>query len=90
VSNFEQNNRGVLFMEKKRSDKSPDWKGRIMIDGKEIRLAGWNKITGRGELISLSVDTYVPPVREKSTAQYPREVGRPTNAVPFDDSDIPF
>jgi len=48
---------GVLFPEKeKKSEKSPDFKGNILIGGKPLRLAGWKKIGKRGPFLSLSVD----------------------------------
>jgi len=48
---------GVLFPEKeKKSEKAPDFKGNIMLGGKQVRIAGWKKQGQRGTFISLQVD----------------------------------
>ena len=48
---------GVLFPEKeKKSEKSPDFKGNILIGGKPLRLAGRKKVGKHGPFLSLSVD----------------------------------
>jgi len=48
---------GVLFPEKeKKSEKAPDFKGNIMLFGKQVRIAGWKKQGQRGTFISLQVD----------------------------------
>ena len=80
MSGFQQQEgRGVLFPERNRKhDKAPDFKGKIMIDGKEVKLAGWYKRTNEYTLISLAVDNYV--AKQKPQVQYPREVKRPDDA----------
>ena len=41
---------GSLFREQeKKSEKSPDYTGKVKIDGKELRLAGWIKQTKSGD-----------------------------------------
>ena len=80
-----QMGKGVLFMNEKRtSDKSPDWKGTILLSedykaGQVVKLAGWTKNTPKGQLISLSEDNWKPPTQAAGT--YPREVN---------DNDVPF
>ncbi|MEI8296258.1 MAG: hypothetical protein WCG04_07050, partial [Alphaproteobacteria bacterium] len=80
-----QMGKGVLFMNEKRtSDKSPDWKGTILLSedykaGQVVKLAGWTKNTPKGQLISLSEDNWKPPTQNAGT--YPREVN---------DNDVPF
>jgi hypothetical protein len=76
--------KGVLFQNKKNHEKSPDYKGTIMLSqdlkaGTEMRIAGWVKITQNGNLISLSEDNYVA-----NNAPYPREVNK------LNDDDVPF
>jgi len=52
---------GVLFKNKKTSEKQPDFTGNIKIDGKIIKLAAWSKESQGGmTYLSLSVDNFVP------------------------------
>ncbi|AHX12697.1 hypothetical protein CH75_04700 [Dyella jiangningensis] len=83
---YDNKNKGVLFLnDRKESDKHPDRKGSINIDGKEYWLSGWNKQTSRGDTISLSVQA-----KEGARAKQPAQ----SNAAPansnFDDDDLPF
>jgi uncharacterized protein (DUF736 family) len=54
---YDDTNRGALFKnEKKKSDKSPDFTGKLNVDGKDYRLAGWFKVSKGGlRYTSLSV-----------------------------------
>jgi hypothetical protein len=55
---YDNTNRGVLFLnDRKTTDKHPDRKGSININGKEYWLSGWNKQTSKGDTISLSVES---------------------------------
>jgi uncharacterized protein (DUF736 family) len=70
---------GSLFREnEKKSEKSPDYSGKIKINGKELRLAGWIKQTKSG-------DTYL-----SLAASEPRSKngGGQSNSAPV--NDIPF
>ena len=76
--------KGVLFQNKKTSEKAPDYKGMITLAkdykaGQELKLAGWLKITQGGNLISLAEDSYVA----KNSEPYPREVNKSDDDVPF-------
>jgi uncharacterized protein (DUF736 family) len=69
---------GSLFREQeKKSEKSPDYTGKVKIEGKELRLAGWIKQTKSG-------DTYL-----SLAVSEPREAGAPPVKKPSTD-DIPF
>jgi len=51
-----KDNSGVLFSNKdKKNEKSPDYSGNVVINGQELRLAGWLKEGKNGKFISLSV-----------------------------------
>lgn len=51
-----KDNSGVLFSNKdKKNEKSPDYSGNVIINGKEFRLAGWLKDGKKGKFLSLSV-----------------------------------
>jgi uncharacterized protein (DUF736 family) len=53
-------NSGALFTnEYKKTDKQPDFKGNITINGKKFNLSAWkNKGQGGKNFISLKIDTY--------------------------------
>ena len=53
---FDNTNRGVLFVKNKKSEKQPDYEGTINIDGRELSLAGWKKVSQKGAtFLSLKV-----------------------------------
>jgi hypothetical protein len=64
MSEYDNNNRGVLFANDKGDNKNrPDWKGRIDVNGQEYWLSGWIKDrNGTNEkYISLSLGDRVEP-----------------------------
>ena len=80
-----QMGKGVLFQNEKKHDKSPDWKGTLLLSedynaGQTLKIAGWTKQTPKGSLISLSEDNWKPD----NGGTYPKEVNR------VKDSDVPF
>ena len=81
-----QPGKGVLFQNKKKHERSPDYTGLITVsrdlkEGDQLKIAAWIKQTGSGVLLSLSEDNYVPPPK---VDPYPKEVSR------MGDDDIPF
>ena len=53
---YENTNKGVLFKnDKKESDKHPDYKGSINVDGRELWLSAWVRNGKNGKLLSLAV-----------------------------------
>jgi hypothetical protein len=92
----DQPGKGVLFSEEKRGEKSPDFKGKLILDrdykaGEEVKMAGWQKSSRRGPLISLSIDSWKPdPNYKPDPNKFPREnTYRPGGMTRFDD-DVPF
>lgn len=82
-----QPGKGVLFQNKKKHERSPDYTGLITVsrdlkEGDQLKIAAWIKQTGSGVLLSLSEDNYVPPPK---VDPYPKEVSRMD-----DDDTIPF
>lgn len=78
---YDNTNTGVLFKNDKKSDKAPDYKGKIDIGGTEYNLAGWirqSQKTG-DKFLSLKIDTY-----EQQAASAPVRI------EPMDDDEIPF
>ena len=80
-----QMGKGVLFQNEKKHEKSPDWKGTLLLSedykaGQTLKIAGWTKQTPKGSLISLSEDNWKP-----EAGTYPKELNKRVN-----DSDVPF
>ena len=60
-SDFDNTNRGVLFKdtEKGEGDRKPDYTGKINVQGKDWRLAGWIKESKSGtKFLSLAVSEF--------------------------------
>lgn len=56
MTTYDNTNRGSLFTnDRKTSDKHPDVKGSINVEGKEYWLSGWFKTGKSGGFTSLSV-----------------------------------
>lgn len=75
---------GSLLMAEKKHDRSPDYKGEIVLDrdyaaGSTISIAAWKKATPRGHLLSLALDK-----RQNEDKQWPKPVGG------LDDNEVPF
>jgi hypothetical protein len=60
VPEYSDENKGILFNEEvKKSEKSPDWTGKINVEGKEYRLAAWERTTKTGTpILSLAVSEF--------------------------------
>lgn len=93
---YDETNRGALFLnDRKQSDKHPDWKGRININGVDHWLSGWKKQTQKGPVLSLSLGD---PCEKQPEAPppAPRSVPRsttskyPPSTHPADDDSIPW
>lgn len=70
--------------DKKGNDKAPMWKGRGLIDGKEVRIAVWQRKSASGiEYLSGSISEAVKPAEE------PQAVAETKEEI-LDDSQIPF
>lgn len=56
-----RDNSGSLFKEKeKRNEKAPDWTGTVKINGKEMRVAAWEKQGRSGLFFSLNFSEMGP------------------------------
>jgi hypothetical protein len=80
MTEYSNENTGVLFKNETDNEKAPMYKGKINVDGKEYELAAWLREakSGKGKFLSLKV-------------QEPRAKGE-KKPVTFDDidSDVPF
>jgi len=58
---YDNTNRGVLFLQEQETERHPNFSGNINIDGKEYYLSGWSKTAQTGKkLISLSIKPKEP------------------------------
>lgn len=85
---YDNTNRGAIFREyEKKSDKHPDYKGQVNVDGKEYWVSGWKRQSKNGaNYLSLSIQA-----KDDVTDAPKKDVV--INEVPdgeFSLSDIPF
>lgn len=92
MTEYDNTNRGVLFKnDRKESDKHPDYKGNVNVNGVEFWLSAWIKESTKGKFMSLSVQ----PKDAQQTAPTPRRPD-PVSSGPGHlrkndmDDDIPF
>jgi len=80
MSQYDDTNRGVLFRnDRKEKDTQPDMTGKVDVEGKEYRLAGWTKESKAGKkFLSLAVT----PAEDQPAAPAPAEQD-PNDAIPF-------
>jgi hypothetical protein len=91
---YDNRNRGVLFKnDRKDSDKHPDYKGSLNVNGQEFWLSAWIKEGQRGKFMSLSVE----PKKEQSISQQatakikkPDQISTGHRGKLDMDDDIPF
>lgn len=87
---YDNTNRGIISKnDRKTTDKHPDIKGSINVDGVEYWLDGWKKEGSRGPFYSLSVKPKDGGAVKNGTLQ-PSAASTKTYADAVDDSDIPF
>jgi hypothetical protein len=84
---YDDEMKGIIFLEERRSDNHPDYKGRIQIDGVQYWVSGWSKETRKGQAISLSLQK-AKPASEAMHQQKPVQQSAPEPQ--FFDDDIPF
>ena len=102
MSDFDNEKRGVLFRNNdKQTDRSPDYSGRITVEGVEYQLAGWLTESAKG-LKYLSIKARIPEPMEGETTfgqksvqtqQTQPNITEPLQKAPpqtTDQSEIPF
>lgn len=82
MSDYDNTNSGALFKnDKKSTDKHPDYRGQINVDGIEFWLSAWIKTGKSGKFMSLSV--------QPKEAQAPKPALKQVKQVD-DMDDMPF
>lgn len=74
-------NKGFLFVnQNKNKPAQPDHTGRILIEGKEYRLSGWESVSQDGKkYLSLAVTPYFPPSNNQSSSSGNKQVSNNSN-----------
>ena len=102
MNQYDNTNKGALFVnERKDTDKHPDWKGSLNINGVEHWISGWARSTARGDVISLALGEPKQQAAAQAAAQarpqwkpQAAQQRQPQKAAPsgFDDldSDVPW
>jgi hypothetical protein len=79
MAEYDNTNRGVLFTnDRKESDRHPDMKGSININGVEHWFDGWWKSSAKGEFLSLSIGKPKDSPRTAPAAPVARRGAAPT------------
>jgi hypothetical protein len=77
-----RDNGGVLFKnDKKDNERAPDYKGNIMVEGKDYWLSGWIKEGKTGKFLGLALSP-----REEST-KYNKQA---KSTADIDEDSVPF
>ena len=77
---YDNTDSGVLFREKeKKSEKAPDYRGKLNVAGHDFELAGWIKEGKNGKFLSLKVQE----PRPKAEAPKPVRNDEPDDDLPF-------
>lgn len=76
-----KNNSGAIFKnDKKTSKKSPDYNGKIVVDGKEKQIALWLKTSDKGvKYFSVAISE---PYKKDAVSEV-KGVSQPDNDLPF-------
>lgn len=78
MSQYDRTNTGVLFKnDRKESDRHPDYKGSLNIDGREFWLSAWLKDGSQGKFLSMAVKP-----KDEQQAGPPARGGTPRQNAP--------
>lgn len=79
MTEYSNENTGVLFKNESDNEKAPNYKGKINVDGKEYELAAWVREakSGKGKFMSLKV-------------QEPKQKKAPQKEIADMEDDVPW
>ena len=86
MSNFEtKDNSGALFTNNKKNEKHPDFKGKCRVNGVDMEVAVWKKVSLKGaEYMSMSFsEPWVNPNAEVEAPKQDLPKDLPSNDLPF-------
>ncbi len=55
MTEYDNNNSGVLFVNEKTKDSQPDYNGKAEVNGKQYKVAGWKRVSKTGGKTFLSL-----------------------------------
>jgi hypothetical protein len=88
MADYDNTNRGVLFKnDRKESEKHPDYKGNINVNGVEFWLSAWIKDGAKGKFMSLSIQ---PKEAQQSAPKKPDPISSGRSLQSDMNDDIPF
>ena len=100
MTDYDDTNKGVLFDEKEiKSDKHPAKTGKLNVEGKEYRIAAWEKESRNGDtFLSLAIsepkikvpETGIEQARAKANQLRKPDVVAEMDGEPINLNDIPF
>jgi hypothetical protein len=71
---YDNTNRGVLFKnDRKETDRHPEYKGSINVDGQEFWLSAWVKDGKSGKFMSLSITPKNDQLQPQATSSAPEQ-----------------
>lgn len=80
---LKENTFSLFHNNKGDNDKRPDWAGKGRINGKEVRIAVWQKKSASGiEYLSGTIEE-PQPTQEEKPAQPDKEVAKVDDEIPF-------
>lgn len=90
MTEYDNTNRGVLFKnDRKDSEKHPDYKGNVNVNGVEFWLSAWIKESAKGKFMSLSIQPKdaqpQQPISQRATPKGPARGPQKQNILPDDD-----
>lgn len=84
MTDYDNTNRGVLFKnDRKESDRHPDYRGNINVNGTEFWLSAWIKEGQKGKFMSLSVQPKEQQAPQRQPAQPAANLADMSDDVPF-------
>lgn len=93
MSDYQQkDNTGAAFPNKdKKESKHPDFKGTVLVDGKEKQIAIWSKKSKAGnDYFSIAISEPFVPTTGHKDFQPAHKESAPSGQIPDTDSEIPF
>ena len=92
MSDYDETNKGIIFLEEdKKTEKSPDYTGKVNVEGAEFRVAGWKRVSKNGKpFISLAVSDPDEHKKPEGKEKLSKNTQVESDDEPINISDIPF
>jgi hypothetical protein len=86
MTEYDNTNRGALFQSEKTTDRHPDLKGKLNVDGTDYYVSAWSEVSKKDgkKYLSLSVD------KKKDQGSAPAAPATPAATAEAEDGPLPF